>query len=178
MAAPEDTGMTALGTIVKAHGLDGGIIVDPKVDSAEFEKITRIFIRDRRGDLIPYQVENSRLDRKKGRETFFVKLAFINDRTTAEDLAGSSIFTEEEIPELLPEVELPDVLDWQVFDVDQQQLGVVSEIMDSPAHPIISVSGEIIGELLIPWVDEYIAEVDEENNVVVAKNIDRLIPDE
>lgn len=178
MVDPEDTGMTALGTIVKARGLDGEITVEPQVSPDDFSEINRVFIRDRRGDMIPYQIETFRVERKKGREMFFVKLAFVNDRNDAESLSGSVIFGEYNLSEPESNISLPDITGWRVLNSANESVGTIRGILESPAHPIIEITQEDNEELLVPWVDEYIDKLDHDRQVVITKNLDRLIAEE
>ncbi len=178
MAAREQTGLTALGTIVKAHGLQGGVIVDPDIDPELFREVTRVFIRDRRQDLIPYQIEEFRVDQKKGRQLFFVKLTFIDDRSAAEEISGSVIYGEVDLPDEQPGDEIPDITGWKVADAENRYIGTVKNLLESPAHLIITILKEKGDEILVPWVEEYVDEVDSDKQLLFVKNLDRFESEE
>lgn len=178
MAAREHSGLTALGTIVKAHGLKGGLIVDPDIDPELFREVSRVFIRDRRQDLIPYQIEEFRVDQKKGRLLFFVKLFFIDDRSAAEEITGSVIYGEVDLPKEQPDEETPDITGWKVADTENRYIGTVKSLLESPAHLIITILKDKGDEVLVPWVDEYVDEVDSDKQMLFVKNLDRFESDE
>lgn len=52
----------------------------------------------------------------------------------------------------------------EVFEPDGTPIGILQEVISNPAHEIYR-----IGEVLIPAVDEYILDIDLENNRMVAK---------
>jgi 16S rRNA processing protein RimM len=50
----------------------------------------------------------------------------------------------------------------------------VAEVLDTPAHQTLIVLMTDT-EVLIPFVDEYIADINHDKKVIKARNIDRLI---
>lgn len=179
MAAHADHGLTELGSITKAHGLDGALILEAHDAPGVIEDLSRIFIRDRRGDLMPYQIQEIKsLDGKV--TSFFVKLVFINDRTSAESFSGKKVFAD--IPET-PAAEYPDsgeddLTGWQVFDSDNNHIGLVEDFLEMPAHPVITISLLSATTYMVPLVDEYVVSVDEVNQRVTVKNLAQLDPEE
>ncbi len=177
MAAHEDHGLIKLATIVKAHGLNGEVIAEIQHNREALESKTHIFIRDRRGDLTPYQIEDIK-EKQGGEDLFFVKLAFINDRTSAERLTGASVFGEA-AGQAEIEQELPDDLSgWDVLDKQDNIIGQVEEFMDMPAHPVITIKLNTSEMYLVPFVDEYITAIDEDSRRISVKNLDQLDPEE
>ena len=57
---------------------------------------------------------------------------------------------------------------------DGVEFGVVLDIMDNPAHPILEVKHGI-GTVLIPQVDEFIDSVDHPKKVILGKNLDIFV---
>ena len=180
MPAHGDHQLIVLGTIAKAHGLKGDLIMVAEQEPEAIRELSHVFIRDHRRDLIPHRLENFRPEGDSDYDTFFVKLAFIDDRTTAERLVGSKLYGELEDE---PRTEAPDssgldIERWPVYDEEQHYIGTVTEVMEMPAHYVISVDREEQDPLLIPEVSEYISSVDRNKQMLVVRNIDQLEPDE
>lgn len=176
MAAHEDHGLIKLATIVRAHGLNGEVIADAQPNREAFENKKHIFVRDRRGDLIPYQIEEIK-EKQGGEDLFFVKLAFINDRTSAEQLTGSSVFGEV-AGQSQNEQQLPDdLVGWDILDEQGNIIGQVEDFMEMPAQPVITLKLNTSETYLVPVVDEYVEEIDEYNRRITVKNLDQLDPE-
>ena len=100
---------------------------------------------------------------------FLVFFDTVQDRGTAQGLVGCSCLVKRDsLPPDFDAVQKRPLEGFQVFDKDLGLLGTVDEVLDNPGQRLISVTraegplteGE--GPLLIPWVDEFVKEVDEE----------------
>lgn len=87
----------------------------------------------------------------------------LEDQPTEEvgmNLVGSSILIRtEDLPEdaLLAH---DGMMDWDVVDVALGSLGSVTDIIDGPAQQLLEVTDESGREVLIPYVDAFIVDVD------------------
>jgi len=165
-----------IGYIARSHGVQGDVLVIPEFYAPTlFDTLDLVRIENTRGDLIPARVESVRVQEKNNRLSFFVKFEHVSDRTQAEDLKNFAVFADREIVEsLLGTDEQP--LDLTSFDIwaDGKHVGSVEAMLQNPAHPILQVITPEQNELLIPVVDEYVAEVDEENQKIQCKNLQQL----
>jgi 16S rRNA processing protein RimM len=98
----------------------------------------------------------------------------VTDRTQAENLKNFNVFADREIVDSL--LDPDDTLDLTSFDVwaDGNKIGSVNGMMENPAHPILQVVTQEQDQLLIPIVDEYVADIDEETKKIQCKNLDQL----
>ena len=90
------------------------------------------------------------------------------DRATAELLCGCSVLVRrDDVPDEAF-AEADDFEGFAVVDARFGELGTVSGMMENPAHPILLVDacGGKDGRILIPWVGEFIEEVDERSAVI------------
>jgi len=90
-------------------------------------------------------------------------------------LKNSSVFADREIVESLLDTDnLP--LDLTSFAIvsDGQSIGEVEEMLENPAHPILQVVTDKQEQLLIPLVDEYVADIDEEAKQIQCTNLEQL----
>lgn len=97
-----------------------------------------------------------------------VYFAEVTDADTAKILVGCHCLAwredvEEELESLAEgEDALPDWDGWTVFDTDAGYVGVISHVEERPLQPLLVVVGEEGADVLIPLVDEFVLNVDEE----------------
>ena len=103
-------------------------------------------------------------------EDVVAKLMDIEDRNAAEALKGATVQVRRAHFPPLEDNEFywVDLIGHVVENLRGELLGEVSGLMDNGAHPILRVSvakagpdGEKRGELLIPFVDQFVTEVDQ-----------------
>lgn len=76
---------------------------------------------------------------------------------------------------LVKKADLPEGWDESAFDLsglavqlpDGQFVGTVIDVLENPAHPLLELERQNAGNALVPLVDEFIVEVDEEAGVIV-----------
>lgn len=165
-----------VGTIIKSHGLKGEVIVDPIVTYPEQVFNQPLFyIRNKRGDWMPVRVETGRLQQKGYRTSFFVKFVQITDRDEAEKIRGQQLCLPASVVEPL-QVEVSGMVScigYQVLTSDGTDYGIVLDVIDNPAHPILEVTGDY-GRFMIPMVDAYIVETDDEHHQIIGRNLEQL----
>lgn len=176
MLEPVENQYTKIGYIARSHGVEGDVLIIPDLYAPTlFDVLDLVHIENARGDLVPARVESVRVQEKNNRLSFFVKFDHITDCTQAEDLKNFAVYADRETVEsLLDSDDLP--LDLTSFDVwtDDELIGSVEGMMETAAHPILRVISREQKKLLIPVVDEYVAEVDEANRKIQCKNLHQL----
>lgn len=168
-----------IGTIVKAHGLKGEVLVDPDVDLPQLLGEQKLFyIKNKRDDLEPGRIERSYLANKKGRPSFFVKFESVDDRSLAERLIRHSIQVTADLYEqmMLPEEEVPgdELIGYVVVDDEAGESGEVVDVLENPAHLILHIASEK-GPYMIPFVDEYVLSIDHDQAVIHCRNLQFLM---
>lgn len=167
-------GFIKVGHVERSHGLEGELKVFFDVDDpAKAENIHLVYLQNDRGDFYPARITDMRTEGKRNKFSFFVHFDHIADRTDAEALKGHSIFLETEEAEPFvgsnPEAEHP-LIDHEVYDADTP-IGLVVEVMENPAHPILVVA-TTSGSRLIPYIDQFV--IDRRDGNIYCQNLDLL----
>ncbi len=157
-----------LGYVRAAHGLNGEVSVrtfDPA--SETLYEVERVWVRRRDGTEQELRVEAVR-DAPKG--DLLVAFEGIERREESEKLVGSTLLAFREDLEAPQEGEFfqGDLVGLAAFDPDGKPLGIVEEIWSSGPVPNLVIRGGG-KELMVPFVDEFVPEVDLEGRRVVVK---------
>jgi 16S rRNA processing protein RimM len=162
-----------LGKILKTHGNQGHLLVLLDVDSPQhYRKMDSVFV-DLGYERIPFAVESVRILEKN---RALLKLAEVNSRDHATAFAGRELY--------LPVSALPvltgnrfyyhEIRGFRVVDAIHGELGVVEDILELPAQPLIRIkTGK--KEILVPLVDEVIIKVDRARKVLAIRAPEGLI---
>lgn len=165
----------SIGRVGKPHGLKGEFGVRTQVPYPEqLLDLDKVYISGDFGMLQPYSIRSSRLDLKGSRQTFFVFLDMVADRNAASAMMGKEIFIE--TGQLDLEEDDPDNLTgYRVLDMGGNAIGEVLETMENPAHPILRTRIEGKGEVLIPFVEAFVYEIDDDETTVTVVDIEGLL---
>jgi 16S rRNA processing protein RimM len=156
-----------VGYVAKAHGLRGEVVVRTFDPSSEilFE-VQRARLRRRDGAELELSLEEAR---PAGRE-IVVAFAEVRTREDAEALVGATVFVfrEEIDPPADGEYFQGDLVGLAAVAEDGRPLGKVEEIWNTGEVPtlVIRRPGE---ELLVPFADDFVGEVDVERGRIVVR---------
>ncbi len=157
--------LVVLGKVAKAHGIKGEIKIFPYSGQPEnFLHYETIFITaDHRAKGIKYFIEKSRIQGKFVR----VSLQGCQTRNDAENLIGSEVTVlRSELPDLNPdEFYLADLEGKRVVTTEGEVLGLVTGILQTGGHDIISIDNDG-REYLVPLTREFLVRFDA-NEVLV-----------
>jgi 16S rRNA processing protein RimM len=167
-------GFVQVGHVERSHGLEGEVKVFFDVeDPQKVDDLKLVYLRNDRGDFYPARILDMWVEGKRNKISFFVQFDHIADRTGAEALKGKSIFLETENAEPFIKVEAEpedSFIDHEVYDGDES-LGLVIDVMNNPAHPILVVA-TTSGSRLIPYVDHFVK--DRQKGTIYCQNLDEL----
>lgn len=172
------------GTVRGVHGLDGGLMIEWLHSDLELiSRLDRLFVKNERGDMEPYRVIEARVSLKRGRPSFFVQFDRITNRSEAERMRQRTVYLHpEDLPESFvvvePEPDLPDrLVGYRVLDSTGTDCGVVSAVIENPAHPILEIKTvkSSSGVVLVPFVEHYIPLVDDAGNQIHTNHLNELI---
>ena len=156
-----------VGYVSRAHGIRGEIAVKPfDPDSEALLQVERISVAARLGEPKPYRIVQAR---KAAKEVLLV-LEGVAGRTEAEALKGATVsaFREDLPPPEGDEFFQGDLLGLAVVNEAGEALGKVEEIWETGPVPNLVIRGEG-GELIVPFADEFIPEVDLEAGRLVVR---------
>ena len=170
--APDD--LVLVGHVSGAFGLQGWVKIRPYSTNADaLLSVKKLWIEGPAGASLR---EIGRLESKFHGEDVVAKLLSVSDRNAAEALKGAVIKVSRQLFPKLPEGEVywSDLIGLQVVNLQGENLGVVRDMMDNGAQSILRVASAEIAEeellkheRLIPFVNHFIKEVDQEKKMIV-----------
>jgi 16S rRNA processing protein RimM len=166
-------GLYAVGTVVKAIGIAGEVVVQPMTDfPARFRKLRILWMGTDSGSASEARVEKAVVSPRGIR----LKLRGIDDRDAAERIRGNILFVDEAHRARLPEGRyfVHDVLGLAVREEGGADIGTVADVLRYPASDVYVVRGER-GEILIPAVKEFIRSVDLGTRTMTVRLIEGMV---
>jgi 16S rRNA processing protein RimM len=162
-----------LGYIAKLHGFKGEVSFFLDVtDTSEYINLKQVYI-DINGFLTPFFIQSFQI---KPKSFATVKLEGIESESDALPLLRKNLY--------LPSSELPvlsgkqfydhEVVGFKVIDISYGEVGTIVQIIDLPVNPLIQVDAKG-KEVLIPFVQDLIQEVDRESQILKVKAPEGLI---
>ena len=153
------------GRVVNTHGVIGEVKIEVWLDSPEFMKKFRRLYADGK----EWKIVSARAHK----DFLLAKLEGVDDVNTAVLLKGKTVKVDRD------DVKLPkgtyflqDIIGAMVTDEQRNTVGVLKEIMESPASDIYVVQGET--EHLIPAVPEFILSVDADAGTICVHLIEGM----
>lgn len=157
-----------IGKIVNTHGIKGEvrIISDFKYKKDVFKKGNKIYVGIHKEDLI---INSYRVHKMFDMVTF----NDINDINDVLKYKGLDVFInrdEYEFDGILYEdlIGLDVILDGKIY-------GIVTSLVHSAAHPIIVITDKEEKEHMVPYIDQFIKDVDIDKNTITIEVIDGLL---
>lgn len=160
-----------VGRVVKAHGIRGELVVEVRTDSPEerFTPGTCLVGRTGKGRTsTDREVTIEAARNHSGR--LLVRLEGIVDRDSADAARGMLLIVDSDA---LPDTGDPDefhdhqLVGLRVHDTAGARLGVVTEIMHTPAGELLAIRLEDGTDALVPFVTEMVPDVDLEAGTCV-----------
>lgn len=151
--------LITIGTVIKPHGVRGEVVVLPHSDRPHrFPQLRQAYVPGPAGGSREVHVEHV----FPHKERFVVKLKGVDTMDDAEGFRGMDLRIGEEALEALPEGQYyyHQLVGLSVVTDDGERIGEVAEIQQHAAVPTIVVKGRFDKELLLPFVDEFVKDVD------------------
>ena len=160
------------GKITKTHGLKGEITVKLDVANPEDFKDLRYLLIEDRGNLIPYFIENQKINGDK----MIVRLQDVKKVEQAVTFMGKAVFLPNEF---MPELEDDDfyykeIVGFKMVDALKGEIGEISDVLEYPTQAVIQVMKDG-KEILIPIHDDIIQKVDKKAKILTVKAPEGLI---
>ena len=149
-----------VGKLVNTHGLKGEvrILSDFRHKKNVFVKGMKLYIGKKKEE---FTINTYRFHKIYDMVTF----EGYNNINDVEYLKGLNVYINEDDLKLDDGIYSGKLIDFKVI-CDEKEIGIVTEIIDTPANEVIRVDEKI----LIPYVDEFIEKIDLDNKKIYVKN--------
>ncbi|MFJ3648456.1 ribosome maturation factor RimM [Streptomyces murinus] len=153
--------------IGRAHGIKGEVTVEVRTDEPELRLAPGAVLATDPAATGPLTIETGRVH--SGR--LLLRFAGVTDRTGAEALRNTLLIADvdpEEMPEGEDEYYDHQLMDLDVVTEDGAEVGRITEISHLPSQDLFIVERPDGTEVMIPFVEEIVAEIDlEEQRAVI-----------
>ncbi|WP_308019768.1 ribosome maturation factor RimM [Streptomyces sp. SP2-10] len=154
--------------IGRAHGIKGEVTVEVRTDEPERRLAPGAVLATDPASTGPLTIETGRVH--SGR--LLLRFAGVADRNAAEALRNTLLIADvdpEELPEDEDEYYDHQLIDLDVVTEDGTEVGRITEISHLPSQDLFIVERPDGSEVLIPFVEEIVTEIDlEEQKAVIA----------
>lgn len=177
-AAPSSPPFLLLGRILRPHGVRGELRLE--VITAYPDRIvpeTVLYVGPDPEDVHaaePYHVDNVR----KHQQYLILHFEGVEDRDAADMLRNQYVMValEDAVPLEEDEFYLYQIIGLSVYTVDNEFLGEVRDVIETGANDVYVIQGPR-GEVLIPATDEFVIDVNIEDQKVTVQLMDGLLGD-
>ncbi|MFE5791201.1 ribosome maturation factor RimM [Streptomyces sp. NPDC056503] len=148
--------------IGRAHGIKGDVTVEVRTDEPELRLAPGAVLLTDPASTGPLTIESGKVH--SGR--LLLRFEGVRDRTAAEALRNTLLIAEvdpEELPEEEDEYYDHQLVDLDVVLADGTVIGVITEISHLPSQDLFIVERPDGTELMIPFVEQIVTEIDLEN---------------
>jgi len=163
-----------VGTIVNTHGIKGEVRVIPITDFPEdrFKAGAKLVLKNKT-TTEEFTVESSR----PHKSFILIKFKGYDNINDVEKYVKSELFADGEEVSGLNEGEFlyKQIIGLKVVDKDLGEVGKVTEILELGSNDVWVVKGPKYKEILLPYIDDVIKDVDLDNQVVNVEIPDGLI---
>lgn len=172
---PSNDTLIALGLIQKPRGLKGELLVKPYQDSSATLRAGLAVSIKLADKIIQAKIQYVKISNLK----YWIKFEGIDDRNRAEGISGGEIYcVQDQLAE--PDIDehfVFDLIGLVVVDKESKQIGVVRDLISIPANDVLEIETNR-GNILVPFVKEFIKEISTEKKIIVIDRIQELYPDE
>ncbi|MFD7893902.1 ribosome maturation factor RimM [Streptomyces sp. NPDC059743] len=156
-----------VGRVGRAHGIKGDVTVEVRTDEPELRLGPGAVLATDPASAGPLTIESGRVH--SGR--LLLRFEGVRDRTGAEALRNVLLIAEidpEELPEDPDEFYDHQLMDLDVVLADGTEIGRITEISHLPSQDLFIVERPDGSEVMIPFVEEIVTEIDlEEQRAVI-----------
>lgn len=154
-----------LGFLTKPHGIKGHLVLKlTDVSFEEIEEMELVFVMID-GLPVPFFIEDFS---KRNADTILIKLTDIDSESEARKYTKSEVFLNREVL-TLPQAQQPNINVFKGFKVIDNRCGEIGSfdsLLDYDQNPVMRILKDRI-EILIPFNQEFLLEIDEENRHIL-----------
>ncbi len=172
-----ETRLVLIGTVRRAHGVRGELLVTPHTDDpARFGLLREVHLVLAHGEQRSARVLGARVSNKG----VLLRLDEVSDRDAAQSLAGAEVFIPREQCLPLPPDSYYEFELWgmEVRTTGGRVLGTLQEVVNFPANDVWVVRDRQGHEYLLPAIKEVIKQVDRQERVITIEPMAGLVEEE
>ena len=161
-----------VGVISSTHGIRGEVKVFPTTDSPQrFDTLKNVILETGKQQ-IPLEIAGV----KYFKQFVIVKFKGIDNINDIEKYRGMELFVSREDAVELEDDEfyIADLIGMKVV-TENEELGVLKDIMETGANDVYVIDTQKYGELLLPAIHDCILDIDVENDVMTVHLLDGLV---
>lgn len=161
------------GNILKTHGVNGELRLEINPNLVELDiELDKLFV-DIDGGLVPFDIISARFI---SHNELLICLDTINSEEEAVKLLGATLFIDESLIDdaVSLDEELWSLVDYEVIDNKHGYIGKVVAVIDTNENILLEIEFEN-KEILIPFHEDIIVEIDEDSRQMCVKAPDGLI---
>lgn len=177
-ASPDPDALLLVGRIVREHGVRGELKVAPETDDpARFDDLEVVYLGATAARVKPHTVRSVRYQPTKRGRLVVLAIEGVDTREAAYALRQSLVFAD--VADLPPleedEVFVHDLIGLRVRTEAGEEVGVVEDVLDTPAHLTLRIARPGRPDALVPAVPAFVAETDLDAGVLVLTPIEGLL---
>ncbi len=162
-----------VGIIASTHGVRGEVKVFPTTDDVKRFKRLKNVLLDTGKEFFEWEIEGV----KFFKQFAILKFKGIDNINDIERYKGKSLYVTRENAVRLRKDEyfIADLIGIKVFDENEEELGVLKDVIETGANDVYSIEMSDARELLLPAIKECILDVDVENATMKVHVLDGLL---
>jgi len=168
-----------IGKVTSPFGIKGEVKIIPKSDIFE-KQIADILEKEEKLTFYKGQdkISLTPIDIKPHKSGYIFKFKEINDRNKAEDLRNYELWIEKEKASKLDKDEyyVDELIGFKCIDEKKGEIGILKEVMFQPSADVLLIETKDKKEILVPFIKEFVKDVDKENKVIYLSLIDGFLP--
>ena len=162
-----------VGQIVNTFGIKGFVKIYPYVDDIKiFDSLKKVYIKSKKQET---ELEIEEI--KYHKNMVLAKFKQIETPEQAEKLRQSYVEIDRKDAPKLEEGQyfIVDLLGLEVYQDTGEKLGILEDIFNTGSNDIYVVKNEIGKQILLPYIDEVVKDIDLKKGVITVHLIDGLI---
>jgi len=156
--------MKLFGKIVKTHGVQGQVLVKLNLDAESIIKPIEVLFLETKSGNEPFFIENINLQTDKA----YILFEGIKDVNAAAKLKEAKLFIDDALVDDDLAVDFDKLIGYTVIEETIGELGPVIDIYETAGHDLLAVEYQN-KEVLIPFVEEIITDIDEDEQKITVK---------
>ena len=160
-----------IGKILKSHHLSGQMKIYCELEGLQDIIGEQLVARDK-------TEENHLLTLKSAKYTvdniWIVTFEEITDMSQVEQIKGSTLLINSDFVDESEDIVDSDIVGYHVIDANtSENIGKVADVITTMAHDIIVVRDDTY-EAMIPYIEQFVIEIDDDNEIIKVDLIDGL----